>query len=554
MTKSCWPLLHSVCQSWQHSALDTTISTQRHSVLHQTITMYHQSNSTPCQSAVAWPPLLTQWTPRTGYFVTAFVVLLAAWLLRPNSRSGRLCVPSYGASKLKWIFDAESQIVESYGKFRDQVYQIKATEGIQAMIPPRFIAELKGLPEDILSSTEAVADALQTKYTRISPGHNSDMLSLLVRTRLTQNLAELVPQLKSELEHYVGTEFPPCDDWTAMKWQPFALRGIARLSGRAFVGPWLNREEQWMKVTIDFAIDVFMSVVKLQLFPEWARPVAQYAVSDLRKIRRDIDIAKTLLKPLLEERIRDLEISAFQEPPNDLMQWLIESLPKEEKADVQTHAELQLILAAASIHTTNNLLFECMADLAAHPDIQAELREEAYQILETEGGWARKESMAKLKKLDSFMREVQRLRGNITSFIRKVMKPIDLSDGTHLPAGTRVLAPQAGVSIDEQFFHNPEEFDGLRFYHMRQGSAEASNRWQFTSLSDTNLNFGAGKHACPGRFFAGNEIKLILAFFIIKYDVRLKEGDKRPEPMAMVMTKGPNPNAEFEFRRRQLAN
>jgi hypothetical protein len=319
-------------------------------------------------------------------------------------------------------------------QFRDQVYQIKATEGIQAMVPPRFIAELKGLPEDILSSTEAVADvcyplhnsicqplikdqALQTKYTKFSPGHNGDMLSLLVRTRLTQNLVELVPQLKGELESYIATEFPPCEDWTSVKWQPFALRGIARLSGRAFVGPSLNRDEQWMEVTINFAIDVFMSVIKLQLFPEWARPVAQYLVSDLRKIRRDINTAKYLLKPLLQERIRDMEISSFHDPPNDLMQWLIEALPEEEKSDVQTHAELQLILAAASIHTTNNLLFECMADLASHPELQAELREEAYQILEVEGGWARKESMAKLKKLDSFMREVQRLRGNISELL-----------------------------------------------------------------------------------------------------------------------------------------
>ncbi|KAL6788456.1 cytochrome P450 [Trichoderma sp. SZMC 28012] len=516
--------------------------------------MYRQSNSTPFPSAVEATSLFTSWTPRTSYYAAVLVMLLAAWLLRPKSHCSKLSVPFYGASKLKWIFDAESQIVASYSKFRDQVYQIKATEGIQAMIPPRFIAELKGLPEDILSATEAVADALQTKYTKFSPGHNGDMLSLLVRTRLTQNLVELIPQLKVELEHYISTEFPSCDDWTPVKWQPFALRGIARLSGRAFVGPFLNRDEQWMEVSINFAINVFMSVIKLQFFPEWARPVAQYAVSDLRKIRRDIDAAKSMLKPLLEERIRDMEISTFHEPPNDLMQWLIEALPEEEKADVQTHAELQLILAAASIHTTNNLLFECMADLASHPEVQTELREEAYQILEVENGWARKESMTKLKKLDSFMREVQRLRGNITSFIRKVLKPIDLSDGTHLPAGTRVLAPQAGISVDGQFFPNPEEFDPLRFYHMRQESAEASNRWQFTSLNDTNLNFGAGKHACPGRFFAGNEIKLILAFFLINYDVRLKKGDERPKPMAMVMTKGPDAKAEFEFRRRQLAN
>lgn len=43
-------------------------------------------------------------------------------------------------------------------QFQDQVYQIKATEGTQAIIPPKFIGEIKGLPEDTLSATEAVAD------------------------------------------------------------------------------------------------------------------------------------------------------------------------------------------------------------------------------------------------------------------------------------------------------------------------------------------------------------------------------------------------------------
>lgn len=240
------------------------------------------------------------------------------------------------------------------------------------------------------------------------------MLALLVRTRFTQNLAYLIPQLKGELEYIVENEFPACDDWTPVKWQPFALRIIARLSGRAFVGPTINRREEWMDLSINFAIHVFMAVVKLQLFPEWARPVGQYLVSDLGKIRSDIKKAKVILNPLLEERIRDMDIPGAQGKPNDLMQWLIEGLADNEKADVQTHAELQLILAAASIHTTNNLLFECITDLAADADIQAELREEAYQILEVEGGWMRKDSMSKLKKMDSFMREVQRLRGNIS--------------------------------------------------------------------------------------------------------------------------------------------
>ena len=133
------------------------------------------------------------------------------------------------------------------------------------------------------------------------------------------------------------------------------------------------------------------------------------------------------------------------------------------------------------------------------------------------------------------------------------MKPISLSDGTHLPAGTKVLAPQAGISRDEQHFSDPDTFDALRFYRMRKESDEASNRWQFTSLSDTNINFGAGRHACPGRFFAGNEIKVVLAHFLIGYDVRLKAGEQRPEAMAMVMTKAPKAGTQLEFRRRTMA-
>lgn len=238
----------------------------------------------------------------------------------------------------------------------------------------------------------------------------------MVRTKLTQNLTRVVPLLKKELEHLLATEFPACEDWTPVKWQPFSLRAVARLSGRAFVGPSINRNEKWMDTSINFAVHVFTACVKLQFIPEWARPVGQHFVSELRQIRKDIKIAKEMLKPILEERLHDMEFSSGGDAPDDMIQWLIEALPEEEKADLTTQAELQLIIAAASIHTTNNLLCECLCDLAAYPEVQEELREEAYRVLEAENGWESKESMAKLKKLDSFMREVQRLSGNISEY------------------------------------------------------------------------------------------------------------------------------------------
>jgi ent-kaurene oxidase len=215
-------------------------------------------------------------------------------------------------------------------------------------------------------------------------------------------------------------------DWTPVKFQPFALRAIARISGRAFVGPDINRQEQWMDTSINFAIHVFIAVVKLQFFPEWARPVAQHLVSELRQIRKDIDIATDMLQPVIEERLRDMKMPSYKEGPDDLIQWLAEALPEDEKTDYRAQAHVQLILAAASIHTTNNLVTDCIYDLAAHPEVQDMLREEARQVLEVEEGWTRKESMAKLKKLDSFMKETQRLAGNISML--RAHAPSDAQD------------------------------------------------------------------------------------------------------------------------------
>lgn len=43
-------------------------------------------------------------------------------------------------------------------QYYNRVYKIRATEGIQVLIPPKYLDELRNLPEDILSSTEALRE------------------------------------------------------------------------------------------------------------------------------------------------------------------------------------------------------------------------------------------------------------------------------------------------------------------------------------------------------------------------------------------------------------
>lgn len=98
------------------------------------------------------------------------------------------------------------------------------------------------------------------------------------------------------------------------------------------------------------------------------------------------------------------------------------------------------------------------------------------------------------------------------TFQRKAVQRITLSDGTVLQPGTLALAPCNAIAFDPNIYPNPEQFDELRFYKLRhQNDSKANNIIYFTAASKTQVQFGGGRHACPGRWFAAHLIKMVLA-------------------------------------------
>lgn len=125
----------------------------------------------------------------------------------------------------------------------------------------------------------------------------------------------------------------------------------------------------------------------------------------------------------------------------------------------------------------------------------------------------------------------------VGSFMRKVHKPIVLSNGQVIPAGCNIEVAAYNSMHDPDNIANPMEFDALRWYRQRQGeelkgaekaSAESAN--QMVTVSPTALTFGYGRHACPGRFFAANEIKMIMGHAILDYDFKNADGSMERYP------------------------
>lgn len=66
------------------------------------------------------------------------------------------------------------------------------------------------------------------------------------------------------------------------------------------------------------------------------------------------------------------------------------------------------------------------------------------------------------------------------------------------------------------------------------------------------MTFGHGRFACPGRFFASNESKVVLAELLLTYDIRLRDGEERPKNLFFADACFPDPKREVLFRRRRM--
>ena len=133
------------------------------------------------------------------------------------------------------------------------------------------------------------------------------------------------------------------------------------------------------------------------------------------------------------------------------------------------------------------------------------------------------------------------------------MEPLTLSDGTYLPKGTFVAMAAASILLDPDVVPNPEKFDAFRNYRERLKPGE-STRHQYAMVDKDHLHFGHGRHACPGRALAVNELKLILGSFLLNYDLKYPEGKGRPANQTVDEIVFADPKATLLLRKRSDMN
>ncbi|KAG6894484.1 hypothetical protein C0993_011403, partial [Termitomyces sp. T159_Od127] len=166
-------------------------------------------------------------------------------------------------------------------------------------------------------------------------------------------------------------------------------------------------------------------------------------------VERQIQRAMRHLRPIIEDRLeKDAQYGKkWSGRPNDALSWLL-NLAEGKQRTVRDLTLRILSLNFAAIHTTSMAFTQILFDLAANPSFVPDLRREVEAVILDEG--FSKISLHKMVKLDSFIKESQRLGGNgAVTMTRKVLKDFTFSDGTMVPKGNTIAVANYSMHHDK---------------------------------------------------------------------------------------------------------
>ena len=136
--------------------------------------------------------------------------------------------------------------------------------------------------------------------------------------------------------------------------------------------------------------------------------------------------------------------------------------------------------------------------------------------------------------------------------MRTATSDVVMSDGYTVKKGSRVML--LGSFMDETYYPDHLRFDPYRFLNKSEAAdagGQQKNNWQYVSTRPEHLGFGLGLHACPGRFFVANELKIALAQLLLKYDWSFDPAEGKTDFIWIESNPMWNPSGKLRFRRRK---
>lgn len=495
----------------------------------------------------------------------AIAVPLAVWcvcsLLSSLSKTKKLHhIPAVGHnnvllsywSALQYLYNPAGFLRKEWLKIPPGTKFVRIPELVKWMVvpvAPELYKEIANAPDSVMSVNEAIEDFLQAEHTLFVKEIDDHVQTTVIRSQLNRSLAEFIPLVHEDMVLAFEDSFPmleKSEQWNSFVVAPEIMKIVTRMSSRVLVGVPLCRDPEFISANIQNAVAVFVEAYTLPLVPAFLR---RFAHDLLSPIPRRLRAFTARVQPLIESHKDHKKVSGkdSESEPKTVLNWLVDAAQERNRAD--RDAVLRLMsLYFGVIHTTSITFTHALYSLLSRPELFEPLRAEIDHSIR-DFGWS-KEGVDNMKLLDSFLKESHRFDVMVTVLGRRVAAKDCNITGVFIPKGTTMGANMINAHFDQAAWGpTADEFNPYRFVNMEE---ETGRTLSLVTTTVNTLSFGYGRHACPGRFLAAQEQKLMLAYFLHCYDMKLDNKDgSRPKNMWVGTGSVPSQTAKILLRKRR---
>ena len=187
----------------------------------------------------------------------------------------------------------------------------------------------------------------------------------------------------------------------------------------------------------------------------------------------------------------------------------------------------------AAFETSSKGLGWTLLTLAQHPEIQKKLRLKLQKACEQARPTTYQEIKQKVPYLLKVIEESLRLYPPFPFILRDIVNPAAFEAYKVEKKGAFIISPLFMHRAKEYWGNDAEKFNPKRF-----SREMLEDTWQRRNLH--YYTFIRGEHACPGRFFAKQELAILLMHVLLNFNIK-QESSQMPELEFCITLQSKNP-------------
>ncbi|TCD62555.1 hypothetical protein EIP91_006733 [Steccherinum ochraceum] len=172
----------------------------------------------------------------------------------------------------QFLFSPHTLLQRGYDKYKGKTFKVPEIFRWHVFVTSKvLVEELRKANDDELSFMDAMVEIHHVDYTFGQEVHSNPYHTPIIRTSLTRDLGVLYPEVRDELVTASNELIPVSDTWVKVQAYPTIMKIVCRTSNRIFIELPLCRNEEFVKLNIDYTIELVKTGYLIGAVPTFMR-------------------------------------------------------------------------------------------------------------------------------------------------------------------------------------------------------------------------------------------------------------------------------------------